>query len=68
MNSKANIRELSLPEIIDFLTQHNEKAFRGKQIWQWIWQHGVNDFQEMNNLLIAILIISLKSICSKPIF
>ena len=50
MNSKANIRELSLLEIIDFLTKHNEKAFRGKQIWQWIWQHGVNDFQEMNNL------------------
>lgn len=45
-----NIREASLPEITTFLTAHGEKAFRAKQIWQWIWQRGVTTFEEMSNL------------------
>lgn len=48
--SKKNIREASLQDISLFLTNHGEKAFRAKQIWQWIWQRGVNDFNEMTNL------------------
>lgn len=48
--SKRNIREESLEKISIFLTTNGEKAFRAKQIWQWIWQHGVTDFEEMTNL------------------
>lgn len=47
---KKNIREASLQDISFFLTNHGEKIFRAKQIWQWIWQHGVSDFDEMTNL------------------
>ena len=47
---KQNIRELSLKELSEFLTTHNEKAFRAKQIWQWIWQRGTTRFEEMTNL------------------
>lgn len=47
---KNNIREVSLQDISAFLTQNGEKVFRAKQIWQWIWQHGVNSFEEMTNL------------------
>lgn len=47
---KKNIREVSLQDISLFLTNHGEKVFRAKQIWQWIWQHGVSDFDEMTNL------------------
>lgn len=47
---KSNIREASLEEISSFLTSNGEKAFRAKQIRQWIWQHGVSDFNEMSNL------------------
>lgn len=47
---KNNIREVSLQDISAFLTNNGEKAFRAKQIWQWIWQHGVNSFDEMTNL------------------
>ena len=49
-SNKKNIRQLSLQEITDFLTQNGEKAFRAKQIWQWIWQRGVTDFKDMTNL------------------
>lgn len=47
---KKNIREASLQDISLFLTNHGEKVFRAKQIWQWIWQHGASDFDEMTNL------------------
>jgi len=48
--SKINIREVSFQQIREFLINQGEKAFRAKQIWQWIWQRGVSDFQEMSNL------------------
>lgn len=47
---KQNIREASLDDIGAFLVANHEKAFRAKQIWQWIWQRGVTSFQEMTNL------------------
>ena len=49
-NSSQNIRQASLQDITNFLISNGEKAFRAKQIWQWIWQRGVTDFEEMTNL------------------
>ena len=49
-SNKKNIREESLRDLSDFLTAQGEKAFRAKQIWQWIWQRGVTDFAEMSNV------------------
>ena len=49
-NSSHNIRQASLQDITNFLVSNGEKAFRAKQIWQWIWQRGVTDFEEMTNL------------------
>lgn len=47
---KKNIRDTSPEELADFLGSHGEKAFRSKQINQWIWQKGVHSFDEMSNL------------------
>ncbi|MEG2790402.1 MAG: 23S rRNA (adenine(2503)-C(2))-methyltransferase RlmN [Odoribacter sp.] len=47
---KRNIREESPESIASFLTANGEKAFRTKQIWQWLWQRGVTDFEAMSNL------------------
>lgn len=47
---KQNIREKSLEDITEFLTTQGEKAFRAKQIWQWMWQRGVTRFEDMTNL------------------
>lgn len=49
-SSKKNIREVSLPDLVLFLAGHGEKAFRAKQIWQWVWQRGITDFEGMTNL------------------
>lgn len=45
-----NIRELSLEEIKTFLIENGEKAFRAKQIYEWLWKKNVNNFDEMSNL------------------
>lgn len=45
-----NIKGLTLDEIKDFLKSINEKDFRAKQIYQWLWQKNVSSFDEMNNL------------------
>lgn len=47
---KINIRTLSLEELTDLLVEAGEKAFRAKQIWQWMWQKGITRFEDMNNL------------------
>ncbi|KIO42822.1 MULTISPECIES: 23S rRNA (adenine(2503)-C(2))-methyltransferase RlmN [Porphyromonadaceae] len=50
MVEKRNIRKCTGKEISDFLEQQGEKAFRTKQIWQWLWQRGVTRFEDMTNL------------------
>ena len=47
---KINIRTLTQKTLTEMLVQQGEKAFRAKQIWQWLWQKGVTNFEEMNNL------------------
>lgn len=50
METKKNIRSESLQDIADFLAANGEKAFRAKQVWQWIWQKKAGSFEEMTNL------------------
>lgn len=45
-----HILEVSLPQIIDFFKQHNEKSFRAKQIWQWIYEKKIVDLDLMINI------------------
>tara|TARA_B100001109_G_scaffold255824_1_gene261249 strand:- start:15208 stop:16266 length:1059 start_codon:yes stop_codon:yes gene_type:complete len=47
---KKNIRELSLEEMKSFFTEKGEKAFRAKQLYEWLWQKSARSFEEMTNL------------------
>ena len=49
-NSKQDILTLSLDEIKNFLTKKGEKAFRAKQIYEWLWKKPVGSFDSMTNL------------------
>jgi len=51
---KENIRNLSLADIKDALVEMGEKPFRAAQIFQWIWQKGVENFEEMTNLSVEL--------------
>jgi 23S rRNA (adenine2503-C2)-methyltransferase len=50
MEHKTDIRKLSLPEVITAVEAHGEKAFRGKQVHEWLWAKRARSFQEMTNL------------------
>ncbi len=47
---KPNIRNLSKEELITWFTNHGEKAFRGRQLWEWLWSHHAGGFDEMSSL------------------
>lgn len=48
--TKKDIRAYSLGELEAFFVEQGEKAFRGRQVYQWLWNKGVHHFYEMTNL------------------
>lgn len=47
---KTDIKSMNLKELEEFLVSIGEKAFRGKQVFQWIHQKYINGFDEMTNI------------------
>lgn len=52
--TKIDIRALSLEELIKELVAFNEKSFRAKQIYEWLWKKSARSFDEMTNLSLAL--------------
>ena len=52
-DKKKDIRALSIENLRQFFVDHRDKAFRGNQVYQWLWQKGIHDFDGMTNLSIA---------------
>ena len=50
MNQGANIRELSEGDLRKWFVDNNELGFRAKQVYEWLWQKSVRDFDQMSNL------------------
>jgi len=48
--TKKDIRTYSKEELRDFFVAQGEKAFRGNQVYEWLWQKGAHDFDDMTNL------------------
>ena len=53
LQEKQDIRKLSIDQIKTWMAEHGEKAFRAKQIYEWIWKKSANSFSEMTNLSLA---------------
>ena len=51
---KKDIRALSLEELRAFFVEQGEKAFRGNQVYQWLWQRGIHDFEGMTNISLEV--------------
>lgn len=47
---KQDIRKLSLEEIQDFFVSIGDKAFRAKQVYEWLWKKSAKDFDQMTNI------------------
>ena len=48
--ARKNIRHLSLGELEQYVATINEKTFRAKQVYEWIWAKQARSFDEMTNL------------------
>lgn len=49
-----DIRLLDKSALLAALQDLGEAAFRGKQIYRWLWQNGARDFDSMTNLSLAL--------------
>lgn len=50
MELKKDIRALSKDQLRDFFVAHGGQAFRGNQIYEWLWNKSAHTFDEMTNL------------------
>ena len=48
--AKKDIRAYSSEELQEFFKVQGDKAFRGKQVYQWLWNKGIHQFDKMTNL------------------
>ncbi|HZW62516.1 MAG TPA: 23S rRNA (adenine(2503)-C(2))-methyltransferase RlmN [Flavobacteriaceae bacterium] len=48
--SKKDIRALSKEQLREFFVMHGDKAFRGNQVYEWLWSKGLHSFEEMTNI------------------
>jgi len=47
---KKDIRKLSLSELEEFFVLQGEKKFRAKQVYEWLWNKSLKNFDDMSNL------------------
>ena len=45
-----NIRHMDLEELKKFFVEKGDKAFRAKQVHEWIWKKSARSFDSMTNL------------------
>ncbi|WP_248722141.1 23S rRNA (adenine(2503)-C(2))-methyltransferase RlmN [Seonamhaeicola sp. ML3] len=49
-DKKRDIRALTKEELRDFFIQEDDKAFRGNQVYEWLWQKSAHNFDDMTNI------------------
>ena len=54
MEQKTDLKSLTLPELQQVLTDMGEKAFRAKQLYQWMHEKLAGGYEEMSNLSVAL--------------
>lgn len=54
MEPKKDIRALTLEQLKDYFTSVGEKPFRAKQVYEWLWQKGVQSFEGMTNISLPL--------------
>ena len=47
---KKDIRALSKEQLRDFFVSNGDKAFRGNQIYEWLWSKSAHSFESMTNV------------------
>ena len=47
---KKDIRALSKEQLRNFFVTNGDQAFRGNQVYEWLWSKGAHDFEDMSNV------------------
>jgi len=47
---KKDIRALTKKQLRDFFESRGQQAFRGNQVYEWLWSKGAHSFKDMTNL------------------
>jgi 23S rRNA (adenine2503-C2)-methyltransferase len=47
---KKDIRALTKNQLRDFFVSNDDKAFRGNQVYEWLWQKSAHSFEDMTNI------------------
>ncbi|MBT8393842.1 MAG: 23S rRNA (adenine(2503)-C(2))-methyltransferase RlmN [Flavobacteriaceae bacterium] len=47
---KKDIRSLSKEQLREFFLETGDKAFRGNQVYEWLWNKGAHTFDDMTNI------------------
>ena len=47
---KKDIRALTKEQLRNFFVSNGDKAFRGNQVYEWLWQKRVHTFEDMTNV------------------
>lgn len=50
VQDKQDIRALSKEELRNFFVSRGEKAYRGNQVYEWLWQKSAHSFDAMTNI------------------
>ncbi|WP_298237423.1 23S rRNA (adenine(2503)-C(2))-methyltransferase RlmN [uncultured Algibacter sp.] len=48
--NKKDIRALTKEQLRDFFVKEGDKAFRGNQVYEWLWQKSAHTFDDMTNV------------------
>ena len=48
--TKKDIRALTKEQLRDFFVENGDKAFRGNQVYEWLWSKGAHTFEDMTNV------------------
>ncbi len=47
---KKDIRALTKEQLREFFVTQSDKAFRGNQVYEWLWSKGAHHFEDMTNV------------------
>lgn len=47
---KKDIRALSKEQLREFFVANGDQAFRGNQVYEWLWSKGAHSFEDMTNV------------------
>ena len=47
---KKDIRSLTKEQLRKFFVENGDKAFRGNQVFEWLWSKSLHTFEAMTNI------------------